>query len=93
MSKPKPRHKRTIALELLQRWKQLLRKGDPEKLREYLKEKGLTTISKPTIDKAIIYGCVHQQAIIDGINTYFAERLMGEKRMAEELGKLKEHAA
>lgn len=88
MTRKKPqRHKRTIAKELLERWKQLERKGDPEEIAKVLGK------SKPTIDKALIYGCVHQQEIVDGINKYFADRLMAEKAKAGELAQLQDTAA
>lgn len=83
-AKKKPtRHKRTIAKELFEQWRNLERKGDSTKLAELLE------VSKPTIDKALIYGCVHQQDLVDGITKYFADRLLGEKDTAAELKELK----
>jgi endonuclease III-like uncharacterized protein len=76
------RHQRTIAEELHKQWRKLERKGDSEKLATLLK------VSKPTIDKALIYGCVHQQAIVDGITKYFADRILSEKETAGKLGEL-----
>lgn len=73
------RHRRTIAEELHNQWRALERKGDAEKLAEELK------VSKPTIDKALIYGCVHQQTIVDGITKYFADRILREKESAAQL--------
>lgn len=70
---------RTIALELHQQWRKLERKNDCIELAKLLK------VSKPTIDKALIYGAVHQQQLIDGINTYFADRLIKEKEEADHL--------
>lgn len=76
------RHRRTIAKELLETWRALERKGDAYELPKIL------GVSKPTIDKALIYGCCHQQAIIDGINKYFADRLMKERDTAQQLNAL-----
>lgn len=75
----KVRHRRTIALELHKKWRDLERKGDAEKLAT------LFNVSKPTIDKALIYGCVHQQALVDGITKYFADRILREKEQAQQL--------
>lgn len=78
-TKKKVRHRRTIALELHKKWRDLERKGDAEKLATEL------GVSKPTIDKALIYGCVHQQALVDGITKYFADRILREKEQAQQL--------
>lgn len=77
------RHRRTISKELHAQWRDLERKGDAEKLATLL------GVSKPTIDKAIIYGCVHQQAIVDGVSKFFADRILAEKEMAQHLNDLK----
>lgn len=77
--KSKVRHRRTIALELHKKWRDLERKGDADKLATEL------NVSKPTIDKALIYGCVHQQALVDGITKYFADRILREKEQAQQL--------
>lgn len=77
--KTEPRHKRTIAEELHQQWRNLERKGDSEAIAAVL------GVSKPTIDKALIYGCVHQQKIVDGMTKYFADRLLREKESAAQL--------
>lgn len=81
--KSQDRHRRTIAKELHTQWRKLERKGDSEKIATILE------VSKPTIDKALIYGCVHQQLIVDGITKYFADRMLKEKESA---GQLKEMA-
>jgi hypothetical protein len=78
----KVRHRRTIAIELHKQWRNLERKGDAEKLATAL------NVSKPTIDKALIYGCVHQQALVDGITKFFADRILAEKESAQALGDL-----
>lgn len=80
--KKEPRHRRTIAEELHLQWRALERKNDSEKLAELL------NVSKPTIDKALIYGCVHQQALVDGITKYFADRIISEKEDASRLKEL-----
>jgi endonuclease III-like uncharacterized protein len=77
--KTEPRHKRTIAEELHQQWRNLERKGDSEAIAAVL------GVSKPTIDKALIYGCVHQQKIVDGMTKYFADRIIREKESAAHL--------
>lgn len=74
--------RRTIAVELHKQWRQLERTGDAEAIAKKLK------VSKPTIDKALIYGGVHQQKIQDGINKFFADRLIREKEMADHLREL-----
>lgn len=78
----KVRHRRTIAIELHKQWRKLERKGDAEKLATAL------NVSKPTIDKALIYGCVHQQALVDGITKFFADRILAEKENAQALNDL-----
>ncbi len=72
-------HKRTIAVELHQQWRKLERTNDAVELAKILE------VSKPTIDKALIYGAVHQQKIVDGITNYFADRLLKEKESADHL--------
>lgn len=66
--------KRTIPMALLVKWNKLRKRGDAEKLAEKLK------VSKPTINKALIYGCVHNDRITEGINKYFAERAVAERK-------------
>lgn len=76
------RFKRTIAQELHKQWRNLERKNDSEKIAELL------GVSKPTIDKALIYGCVHQQILVDGITKYFADRILAEKDDASKLAEM-----
>lgn len=83
----KVRHARTIALELHKQWRTLERKGDADKLATILE------VSKPTIDKALIYGCVHQQKIVDGITKFFADRILAEKESAQGLKDLASQTA
>lgn len=82
-----PRFRRTIALELFNKWRELYRKGDADELAKLL------TVSKPTIDKALIYGCVHQQALVEGITKYFADRILAEKDIAAGLTELQQKTA
>lgn len=81
-TKTEQRHKRTIAEELHAQWRKLERKGDAEAIATVLH------VSKPTIDKALIYGCVHQQKIVDGITKYMADRIIREKDSAAHLNEL-----
>lgn len=77
--KKKPLHARTISADLHREWKKLKRQGDSEKLREIL------GISKPTIDRALIYGNVHQDRIVETITNFFLGRIAREKQTAEVL--------
>jgi endonuclease III-like uncharacterized protein len=79
--KNEPRHKRTIAEELHQQWRALERVNDAVAIAKEL------DVSKATIDKALIYGCVHKQNLVDGITKYFVDRIMLEKETA---GRLKD---
>ena len=83
-TKPKKTRKpqRTIAEELHRQWRRLERKNDAVELARLLE------VSKPTIDKALIYGAVHQQKIVDGITEYFASRLLREKEDGDRLSGL-----
>jgi len=74
-----PIHRRTISVELFQQWRELARKGDAELLAETI------GVSKPTINKAIIYGCVHSDGLKDQITKFFADRLMKEREDADRL--------
>lgn len=86
-SKPKtPKPQRTIAEELHKQWRRLERKNDALELAKLLE------VSKPTIDKALIYGSVHQQKIVDGITKYFADRLLREKESGGQLKALANEA-
>lgn len=82
--KANPRQKRTIAEELHKQWRLLMRKGDAELIAEQLE------VSKPTIDKALIWGNVHQQKVVDGITKFFADRLLKEKEAANQLHEMQE---
>lgn len=69
----------TIAPELHKTWLRLRRKGDPEAMAA---EFG---VSRPVIDKALIYGYVSMPHIPDWINDFFKKRLDKEKESAKEL--------
>lgn len=83
----KTRHRRTISKELHEQWRQLERIGDSTTLAKELE------VSKPTIDKALIYGNVHKQAIVDGITKFFADRLLREKESSQMLKDLRNNNA
>lgn len=74
--------RRTISEELFQQWRNLSRKNDPTEIATTLQ------ISRPTVNKALIYGCCHQQAIVDGITKFFSDRIMREKEAAANLSQL-----
>lgn len=77
--KKKPLFERTIDPVLHKQWRKLQRSGDSETLRQML------DVSKPTIDKALIYGCIHQERISDAITKYFLDRIQREKEAAQKL--------
>lgn len=79
-----PKFDRTIAEELFNQWRRLYRKGDSTEIAKNLK------VSKPTIDKAVIYGHVHQQRIVDYITSYFADRIMRERHDGDRLKTLQD---
>lgn len=64
----------TIAPKLFEAWQKLRRKGDPEAIME------LTKKSRPIIDKALKYGHVKDQTIIDVITKYYNDRLNAENQ-------------
>lgn len=80
------KHRRTISEELFQQWRNLSRKNDPTEIATTL------GVSRPTINKALIYGCCHQQTVVDGITKFFADRIMREKAAAENLRSLQNEA-
>lgn len=80
-SKASQMFKRTISKDLHEQWRKQTRTGDPDAIAKAL------GVSKPTIDKALIYGCVHKQRIVDGITEFFTERL---KRESEAAGRLRD---
>jgi hypothetical protein len=74
--------RRTISEELFQQWRNLARKNDPTEIATKLE------ISRPTVNKALIYGCCHQQSIVDGITKFFTDRILKEKEAAAGLAQL-----
>lgn len=67
---------RTVSQALLDAWKGLRRKGDPELMAKELK------YSRPVIDKALIYGYVSLPELPDKINKFFMDRLKEEEKTA-----------
>lgn len=67
---------RTVSQALLDAWKGLRRKGDPELMAKELK------YSRPVIDKALIYGYVSLPELPDKINAFFMARLKEEEKTA-----------
>ncbi len=71
-----------IAPELHEQWQKLKRHGDPERMAE---EFG---VSRPTIDKALLYGNVFKTELADKITEYFEQRLTKEAEDARRLERL-----
>ncbi len=70
---------RTISQELLDAWKKLRRKGDPELMAKELQ------YSRPVIDRALLYGYISMPELPDKINKFFMDRINREKKSAQEL--------
>jgi hypothetical protein len=70
---------RTVSQALLDAWKKLRRKGDPELMAEKLQ------YSRPVIDRALIHGYVSLPELPDKINSFFMERLKEEEKQAAAL--------
>lgn len=86
--KPASEHfPQNIPDELLESWKLNRRKQDVKELTEIL------GVNPTTINRAFIYGHVNQQSIIDGINTFFLDRIAREKKMGKKLKKEATNAA
>lgn len=62
----------TIAPELFEAWTKMRRKGDPEQIAQALGK------SRPVIDKALKYGHVKDQTVVDGITKFYNVRLAAE---------------
>jgi hypothetical protein len=75
----KQKFPRTIAEELHNAWAALRRKRDPETIAEALK------VSRPIIDKALIYGHVTMTGLTDKITKFFEDRLIKERKDADKL--------
>lgn len=82
-NKTKRQFPRLIAQELHDEWRSFVRSGDSVKLAELL------GVSKPTIDKALIYGHAHKQSLIDGITKFFSDRFKRERDEAKKMSYLK----
>lgn len=78
------RKQRTISLELFNQWRNCTRLGDGKLLVDLLQ------VSKPTIDNALTYGHANKQSLIDGINQFFANRLIAERETAANLKNLQQ---
>lgn len=78
----KKQWQRTIAEELHDAWKKNRRKGDPEELAK------VCEVSRPVIDRALIYGYVSVEGLVDKINRYFEDRLTKERQDAQRLNSL-----
>jgi nitrogen regulatory protein PII-like uncharacterized protein len=70
---------RTISEELHNAWTRLRRKKDPETIAEAL------GVSRPVIDKALLYGHVLMEGLAPKITKFFEDRLDQEKADAERL--------
>lgn len=75
----KAKFKQTISPALLGAWKAQVRRGDIPALAKKL------NVTQPTISKALLYGCVHQPKILEGITKYFEERARRENQAAQRL--------
>ena len=69
----------TIDPVLFKAWVKNRRKGDPEEIVKLLGK------SRPVIDKALKYGNVKDQGIIDGITKFYTERAEAERASGIEL--------
>ena len=69
----------TIAPELFEAWKKATRKKDTQKIATVL------NISRPLITRALVYGHVTKDGLVDQINLFFKTRLEAEKDTASEL--------
>lgn len=78
--------KMTIPKELFDIWQKNKRKYDVEKLMAIAKEQGAPA-SKPTITKALKYGYIVDDRLVDIFNTYFANRYNDQKKEVEKLKK------
>jgi nitrogen regulatory protein PII-like uncharacterized protein len=65
-----------IAPELFEAWKLATRQGDTMKLAKKL------GVSRPTIERAILYGSVVKEDLIEGISQFFEDRIEEEKQKA-----------
>lgn len=64
----------TIAPELFEAWQKSRRKGDPDEIA------GILNKSRPVIDKALKYGFVKDQTVVNGITKFYNDRLSAERK-------------
>lgn len=69
----------TVATELWDAWKKVLRHGDIAELEKFCE------VSRPTIRRAVNHGYVVQNDLPDKINQFFYNRLINEKTEAERM--------
>lgn len=67
----------TITKELFNAWQQLRRKNDAEELSSLLGK------SRPIIDRALNYGHVKSNELVEGITKYYEDRKTKEKQRAK----------
>jgi hypothetical protein len=82
MRESKKQWPRTVAEELHESWKTLKRKKDPDVIAKQL------GVSRPVIDRALIYGYVSIPDLADKITKYFEDRLNKERGDASRLNNL-----
>ena len=68
---------RTISQELHEEWKSMRRTNDIKEMHKVIGK------SPPTLIRALTYGCVKKQKLIDDINKFFSDRIKKEKEQAE----------
>lgn len=73
----------TITAELFEAWTKLRRRGDPDLIAAKLGK------SRPVIDKALKYGFVKSQDVVDGITEFYRERKKSEMKDGADLLKEK----
>lgn len=75
---------RTIELTLFNEWQKQRRMNDALELVYFFNERG-KKVSRPTIERGLIYGHVNQKVLIEGITEFFKNRVNAEKQAAKEL--------
>lgn len=84
----KPEPVRTVEEELLKVWKKNKRKKDAEKIVEIAKKRNeeagekIYPISKPTIEKALLYGHCLDSQLAELITEYFQNRNNSEQKLS-----------
>jgi hypothetical protein len=82
MSETKQLPPLTIAPELFEAWKKAKRKGDSTEMAKTL------GVSKPVIDRALLYGNVTMVGLSEKVTKYFEDRLKKEREAAGRLNSL-----